>query len=244
MADIKPFTDKDIINIFGEMNMYFLANTKKNPYLVNHYSAGVTSVKDSGRNLIAWFNKEEAEASADFVVDDENAYQYNQYPLKRGCWAVGGDKYKTDGGRLYGVATNFNCISIEMTSNNRTGKITYPNDANYYFTTKTLNNAIRLNLYLMQKFNIPIDRVIRHYDVNGKECPGVIGWNGNCDSDWKHFVWCIENKKTWDTKETETKPKKVYTVQIGSFENKDNAIKLLAEAKKTYSDAFIVEKEV
>lgn len=98
-----------------------------------------------------------------------------------------------------------------MTSNNRTGKITYPNDSNYYFTTKTLNNAIRLNLYLMQKYNIPIDRVIRHYDVNGKECPGVIGWNGKCDADWKHFLWCIKNKKTWDTKETESKPKK-YTL--------------------------------
>ena len=29
----------------------------------------------------------------------------------------------------------------------------------------------------MKKFNIPLDRVVRHYDITGKLCPGVIGWN-------------------------------------------------------------------
>ena len=29
----------------------------------------------------------------------------------------------------------------------------------------------------MKKYNIPLDRVIRHYDVSGKTCPGIIGYN-------------------------------------------------------------------
>ena len=29
----------------------------------------------------------------------------------------------------------------------------------------------------MSKYNIPLDKVIRHYDATGKLCPGVIGWN-------------------------------------------------------------------
>jgi N-acetylmuramoyl-L-alanine amidase CwlA len=28
----------------------------------------------------------------------------------------------------------------------------------------------------MKKYNVPKDRVIRHYDVTGKMCPGIIGW--------------------------------------------------------------------
>ena len=29
----------------------------------------------------------------------------------------------------------------------------------------------------MKKYNIPIDRVVRHYDISGKLCPGIIGYN-------------------------------------------------------------------
>ena len=28
-----------------------------------------------------------------------------------------------------------------------------------------------------KKYNIPIDRVIRHYDASRKSCPGLVGWN-------------------------------------------------------------------
>jgi N-acetylmuramoyl-L-alanine amidase CwlA len=29
----------------------------------------------------------------------------------------------------------------------------------------------------MAKYNIPKTNVVRHYDVSGKLCPGVVGWN-------------------------------------------------------------------
>lgn len=29
----------------------------------------------------------------------------------------------------------------------------------------------------MKEYNIPIGRVVRHYDISGKVCPGIIGWN-------------------------------------------------------------------
>ena len=34
-----------------------------------------------------------------------------------------------------------------------------------------------LEKYLMKKYNIPKNRVVRHFDVNGKNCPGLVGWN-------------------------------------------------------------------
>lgn len=29
----------------------------------------------------------------------------------------------------------------------------------------------------MQKYGIPICRVVRHYDITGKLCPALVGWN-------------------------------------------------------------------
>ena len=46
-----------------------------------------------------------------------------------------------------------------------------------YFTVESLNNAVKLAKILMKKYNIPIERVVRHYDISGKLCPGLIGWN-------------------------------------------------------------------
>ena len=109
----------------------------------------------------------------------------NPDPRNRYCWAVGGSKYNTKGGRLYGVAKNSNCISIEICSNNSAGKITYPNDPKYCFTDASVNNAVLLTQYLMKEYNIDADHVIRHYDVNGKQCPGIIGWNADTGSEQK-----------------------------------------------------------
>ena len=41
----------------------------------------------------------------------------------------------------------------------------------------------------MQKYGIDADHVIRHYDVNGKPCPGIIGWNAETgdESKWRDF---------------------------------------------------------
>ena len=52
-------------------------------------------------------------------------------------------------------------------------------------TDKTIENAIELGKMLMKKYNIPIDRVIRHYDVNGKACPNCNGLLNNAN--WNAF---------------------------------------------------------
>ena len=36
---------------------------------------------------------------------------------------------------------------------------------------KVVNNTIELTKELMKKYNIPIENVLRHYDVTGKNCP-------------------------------------------------------------------------
>lgn len=184
----------DIIKKTGTHGLYNYATPRGILYIVIHYTAGVTSKKGSARNTAAYFASKNAGGTADFIVDDAEIVQYNPDPSKHACWAVGGSKYNNKGGKLYGVATNKNCISIEICSNNKLRKITTPNDCNWYFTEKALANAKKLTKYLMAKYDIPASRVIRHYDVTGKLCPGIRGWNadsGNEDA-WRDFKDDIE----------------------------------------------------
>ena len=53
----------------------------------------------------------------------------------------------------------------------------YANHEGWYLTDETLKQCAKLVKILMKKYNIPLERVIRHYDISGKLCPGVMGWN-------------------------------------------------------------------
>lgn len=178
----------NVVKQFGEYNI----TKKKNrniKYIVIHYTAGVTSKPGTAKSNAKYFNKETTKASADFIVDDEYVVQYNPDIKNTYCWHCGGSKYKTLGGSLYKICTSDNSIGIELCSTNSTGKVTNPNDANWYFTDETVKNAIELVKQLMQEYDIDVDHVIRHYDVNGKPCPGIIGWNKDTEdeSKWEAF---------------------------------------------------------
>ena len=136
-------------------------------YLVIHFTAGSSS--KPGRAKSAKHTFETSQASADFCVDDRDIVQFNPDPYKYYCWAVG--KSKTD-------ITNSNSISIEICSNIKPRRsVKYANTDGWYFTKETLENAKKLAKYLMKKYNIPKNRVVRHFDVNGKLCVGIVGWN-------------------------------------------------------------------
>ena len=147
-------------------------------YLAIHYTAGGSSAPGRAKGMkTSW--EATKRASADFGVDDRDMVQFNPDLRNYRCWSVGDAKKPAGGGaQLYGIATNSNTISIEICSNLKTG---YSHQAvnhdGWYFTEATLANAVRLAKILMRKFNIPIERVVRHYDISGKICPGVVGWN-------------------------------------------------------------------
>ena len=146
-------------------------------YIAVHYTAGSTSKTGTARQTRNVFLQRKA--SADFVIDDTEIVRINPDLNNYFCWSVGDKKNGySGGGRLYGVATNRNTISIEICSNLTKG--TSPAVANHkgwYFTPSALQNAQRLVKWLMAKYNIPKTNVVRHYDVSGKLCPGVVGWN-------------------------------------------------------------------
>lgn len=75
------------------------------------------------------------------------------------AWAVGGTKiYK------HPYCRNMNSISIEMCS--RIGA-----DGKYYIRDGIVEQTIKLTRYLMNKYGVPAQNVLRHYDVWDKQCP-------------------------------------------------------------------------
>lgn len=113
-------------------------------------------------------------ASAHYFVDDKVIVQYVGDSLSAG--SVG------DGKGKYGI-TNANSLSIEMCINS---------DADY---AKTYKNTVELTKNLMKKFNIPIDRVVRHYDASRKSCPNHMRQNNW--SKWWKFKEDIQKSIEW-----------------------------------------------
>ena len=146
-------------------------------YIAIHYTAGGNSHKGAALQTRKVFLSRSA--SADFVVDDEQIVQINPDIRNYYCWAVGDKRNPySGGGSLYGIATNKNTISIEVCSTLQPGTTAaQPNHEGWSFTDKALENTVRLVRHLMKQYGIPKDRVIRHYDVTGKPCPGIVGWN-------------------------------------------------------------------
>ncbi|MCD8377083.1 MAG: N-acetylmuramoyl-L-alanine amidase [Oscillospiraceae bacterium] len=158
-------------------------------YLVVHYTAGTTSRAGAAANVAAYFASTDNQASADFIVDDETAVQYNPDLDNRYCWHCGGSRLNTKGGGLYGACKNANSIGVELCSTNSSGKAAAANDGSWSFTQAVLERGSALLRELMERYGIDAEHVIRHYDVTGKLCPGIVGWNADSgdESLWTVF---------------------------------------------------------
>lgn len=213
-------------------------------YIVIHYTAGSTSKNGTAMNNANMFANTDVQASADYIVDDETIVQYNPDVKNRFCWHCGDNKNPYSmGGKFYGKCTNANSIGIEICSTNPNWTASdQANSKKWSFTEKAVAKAAELTKYLMQTYNIPADRVIRHYDVSGKLCPGIIGWNEDSKdiSQWKAFKAKLTN--TANTTNTKTDDV-IYRVrksandaksQIGAYRNLDSA-KALADKNSGYS---------
>ena len=155
-------------NIANKSNYGGKRNTGNIKYLVYHYTG---NDGDSDESNGKHFHNHIVKASAHYFVDDDSVTQ--SVPDNYIAYSVGGRCQSTHH-PLYNVCTNSNSISIEMCDTVKNGVVE--------ITDKTLKNAIELGKVLMKKYNISIDRVIRHYDVNGKACP-------NCNNFLNDATW-------------------------------------------------------
>lgn len=168
-------------------------------YIVVHYTAndGTTATAKSNAN---YFAKTDREASAHYIVDEGDTV-YCCVPPSNAAWAVG-DSGK---GRLKGIVTNFNSISVEMVS--------HSNKDGYYIPSKTVSNAIELIRQLMSEYKIPISNIVRHYDITKKPCPKPYVDEGK----WQGFL----NKLKGDDEMTEIERKKFNAI-VKVVERLDN----------------------
>ena len=215
-------------------------------YIVVHYTAGSTSKAGSARNTAIMFSNPTVYASADYIVDDETIVQFNPDVKNRFCWHGGDNKNPYSmGGKFHGKCTNANSIGIEVCSTNPNWQASdQANCKKWSFTDKVVSKAAELVKYLMQTYNIPIDHVIRHYDVTGKLCPGIIGWNedsGNAKK-WEQFKTQLTGAKVNADAKSKTDDI-IYRVrksaddaksQIGAYRNLNSA-KALADKNSGYS---------
>ena len=141
-------------------------NNRKIKYIVIHWVGAASSAK----NNADYFYSADRSASAHYFVDDKEIWQ--SVLDKNAAWAVGGgpldqaSPYAKYGKKYFNKCTNSNSISIEMCcKKNSQGKL--------YITDETIDLTAELVQMLQKKYSISDKNVIRHFDVNGKLCPGT-----------------------------------------------------------------------
>ena len=131
-------------------------------YIIVHYTA---NDGDHDEGNASYFKNNVVQASAHYFVDDDSITQ--TVPDNYVAWAVGGEKWRdcatTGGGTMHGIITNTNSLSVEMCDTVKDGSL--------MATETTMQNTADLVKDLMKKYNVDIDHVYRHFDVNGKHCP-------------------------------------------------------------------------
>lgn len=156
-----------------------------------------TDNRDPGADVYMtqkYFNTTTREASAHYAVQDDAIVQMVEDTDT--AWHAG-DRYNP-------VIQNSNSIGIEI-------NVHPESDFNV-----AMDNAMELTKHLMEKYDIPADNVVRHYDVTGKTCPRMM----------------IEDDPTLWTK---------FKAGIGD----EKAIKQLAEdAKEELSNSRLITKTV
>ena len=219
-------------NLADKRNYGDLRATNSIKYIVVHYTA---NDGDTDENNGSYFHNNYVGASAHYFVDGNSVTR--SVPDNYVAWHCGGYSYK------HAACRNSNSLGVEICDERKNG-VVYP-------TPETIAMAVELVEHLMDKYNVPKENVIRHYDVTGKLCPAY--WCGNAKNDvlWRSEFW---NKlKANETTKGETTPPKTekpntansvvkYRVQAGAFSLKQNASAKLAALKSAgFADAFIVQ---
>lgn len=152
---------------------YKQGNNRQIKYIVIHYTANDGDTAWGNTN---YFKSTYMGASAHYFVDETSIWRcVGDYDI---AWHCGAKTYK------HSYCRNENSIGIELCSRR--------NGSGYYFKDETIKNAIDLVKYLMEKYNIPEENVIRHYDVTGKVCPAPFV---NSTSAWNKFKEDLKPEK-------------------------------------------------
>lgn len=139
---------------------------KQNKYIVIHYVGEVSTALNNAK----YFENSYRGASAHYFVDEIETYRVVKD--SDSAWHCG-----TTGAYKHPECRNTNSIGIEMCCSNNNGTLDVSN--------KVVERTIELTKELMAKYGISADRVLRHYDVTGKNCPAPFVRDVNRWNDFK-----------------------------------------------------------
>lgn len=153
-----------------EYNKY---DTNTVEYIVIH-DTGNPGVGADAMAHYNYFKGGDRDASAHYFVDDHQVVQI--IDDQEGSWHSG-VKYKTPATPI----SNHNSIGIEMCINA---------DGDY---NKAMKNTIDLAAYLLWKYDLNMDHLVRHYDANGKVCPKTMSESNWAR--WDEFKKAVQAKR-------------------------------------------------
>jgi len=133
----------------------------RSPRFIVVHDTGNRNKGAGAMNHYKYFNGGNRNASAHYFVDDKHIVETVE--TTRSAWHCG------DGKGKYGIYNN-NSIGVEICINP---------DSDYNIALENTRVLIR---ELMKFYNIPKDRVVRHYDASRKICPGSMSANN-----WKKW---------------------------------------------------------
>ena len=189
-------------------------NNKQNKYIVIHY----VGAEGGAEANCKYFERVYRAASAHYFVGHAGEV-WQCVADSDVAWHCGATKYK------HADCRNTNSIGIEMCC--RKG-------ANWYFEPATIASTIDLVKMLMAKYNIPVENVIRHYDVTGKRCPEPYVRE---TADWNLFKSQLTTTKLEEVKpEKKTNEEIAKEVIAGKWGNGEERKKNLAAAGYNYSE--------
>lgn len=151
-----------------------IASNRLIQYIVIHYVGAVSSAKANSN----YFKDTYRGASAHYFVDENEIYQVVEE--KDIAWHCGASTYK------HKYCRNTNSIGIEMCCFSNNGKID--------ISENVIIKTIELTKELMKTYNIPLENVLRHFDVTGKNCPAPMVENV---SRWSNFKQKLNNNITY-----------------------------------------------
>ena len=206
--------------------LQMVINKKLTPYNFNDSNRGASQIKYIVIHYVGALGGAEANckyyasqyvgASAHYFVGF-NGEIWQSVEEADTAWHCGAKTYKHPSCR------NSNSIGIEMCVRKKNTKSLGATDKDWYFEDATVASAIELTKSLMKKYNIPVENVIRHYDVTGKICPNPYVYNTGKHT-WDEFKAALKDtsstttqlyrvRKSWDDAKS----------QIGAYESLENA---------------------
>lgn len=170
-----------ITQLLTPMNKTVRNDTGRIKYIVIHYVGALGGAEANCK----YYAEASRGASAHYFVGHSGEI-FQSVPDGDVAWHCGAKSYK------HPECRNTNSVGIELCVRKRSTATMGAEDKDWYFEDATVAAAAELTRSLMEKYNVPADHVIQHYDVTGKICPNPFVYD---DKAWITFQQSLAEQK-------------------------------------------------